>query len=405
MNLSELTLPEIDITNPVFGEDPFSHYQAAVKQHWLAKASIGYVVLRHQDIRDLLLMDDKLDTPIKTIVALMGAQKGAWARWNASFLLATSDENHKRIRDLIAPAFTPRAAEAHRQMVKEAFTALLEEWAPRGRFDFAEFAAHFPVAILCRLIGAPAEAVPEIAHKLEVLGAGFSTDPDILAGLNEAIEYMLHLVDGVIGERELRPRTDGEPEDFLDQLLKATQRENGFSRQELCDLIVQLFGSAYHTSKNLLILIVNILLDRPADWQRLAEDDAFAKRVTNEGLRYASIITLYRMVREEFVFKGVAIPKGTLLVLPLPFAGRDESVFSNAGSFDPERRPEANHLAFGRGAHTCVGQFMARVQTEVTLPIMASRLPNLVRDGDIAWRPFLAVRGLTSLPVKTGADH
>lgn len=402
MKLSDLTLPELDITNPAFGEDPFAHYRTAVQQHWLAKASIGYVVLRHQDIRALLLMDDKLDTPIKTIVTLMGTQTGAWARWNASFLLATSDENHKRIRELIAPAFTPRAAEAHRPIIKQAFTELLEQWAARGKFDFAEFAAHFPVAILCRLIGVPAEAVPEIAHKLEVLGAGFSMKPDVLAGLNEAIEYMLRLVDGAISERELRPSRDGQSEDFLDQLRKATQRENGFSRQELCDLIVQLFGSAYHTSKNLLILIVNILLDRPADWQRLARDEAFAKSVTNEGLRHASIITLYRIARAEFEFKGVTIPKGTMLVLPLPFAARDEAVFGNADSFDPERKPEANHLAFGSGMHTCVGQFMARVQTEVALPIMASRLPELSRDGAIAWRPFLAVRGLTSLPVNTG---
>ena len=402
LKLSDLALPEIDIKDPAFVKDPFVQYRAAIQQHWLAKTAVGYMVLGYQDMKDLLLMDDKLDTPVKAIITQTGAKEGPWSRWADSFLLATSGDEHKRIRDLVASTFTSRNAELHRPAMREVVTTLLDEWVPKGRFDFVELASYFPVAILCRLIGAPANVVPEIEERLQVIGAGFSMNPEVMSALTDAIEYMLDFVDGLIEDRMAQAGEGAGEEDLLDQLLRVTDRENGLRRKELCDLILQLIVSGYHTSKSLLVMIVNILMDRPGDWKRLAQDENFAKLVTNESLRYANIITIYRIANEPIVFKGVTIPKGTMLIFPLPFAGRDESVFSNANRFDPERVPEATHFAFGRGVHVCLGQFIARVEMEVGLPILASRLTNLVRDGEIAWRPFLAVWGPSSMPVKIG---
>ena len=402
MNVSELTLPDLDITNPAFAENPFPQYREAIKQHWLASTAVGYVVLGFNDMKNLLLMDDKLDTPNKAITTLMGADDSIWGKWNNRFMLAISGDDHKRIRDLVAPTFTPRNAELHRPIMKETVNGLLDDWAARNRFDFAEFASFFPISVMCRLIGAPVDAVPEIKDKLEVMGAGFSLNPHILPDLDDAIEYMLNFVEKLFKERKANPPEDARDKNLLDQLLEVTDREDGLTRQEMYDLIVLLFGGGYDTSKNLLNMIVNILLDRPADWQRLASDEKFAKAIINETLRFSSVITTYRIAREDFAYRDVTISEGTLLVFPLPLAGRDVSVFSDPNSFDPSRKPEARHYAFGRGIHICLGQFIARVQIEAALPIIASRLPNLARDGDIGWRSFPGIWGPASLPVITG---
>ncbi len=71
-------------------------------------------------------------------------------------------------------------------------------------------------------------------------------------------------------------------------------------------------------------------------------------------------------------------------------------------ALDPARKPEARHYAFGRGIHICLGQFIARVQIEVALTIIASRLPNLAREGDVEWRPFPGIWSPATLPVRTG---
>ena len=402
MNISELTLPELDITSPEFAEDPFPPYEKAIEQHWLARAAVGYVVLGFNDMRELLLMDDKLDTPNKAITTLMGADDSIWGNWNNRFMLALSGDDHKRIRGLVAPTFTPRNAELHRPVMKETVNGLLDDWAAKERFDFAEFASFFPISVMCRLIGAPVGAVPQIKDKLEAMGAGFSLNPDILPELDDALEYMMGFVDKLFKEREANPRKEVADKDLMDQLLEVTDHEDGLTRQELYDLIVLLFGGGYDTSKNLLNMIVNILLDRPDDWRRLASDEAFAKAIINETLRYASVITTYRIAREDIVYRDVTIPQGTMLVFPLPLAGRDASIFSNPNEFDPGRKPEARHFSLGRGIHICLGQFIARVQIEVALPIIASRLPDLARDGDVEWRPFPGVWGLKSLPVRTG---
>ena len=160
MNVSELTLPDLDITNPAFAENPFPQYREAIKQHWLASTAVGYVVLGFNDMKNLLLMDDKLDTPNKAITTLMGADDSIWGKWNNRFMLAISGDDHKRIRDLVAPTFTPRNAELHRPIMKETVNGLLDDWAARNRFDFAEFASFFPISVMCRLIGAPVEWRP-----------------------------------------------------------------------------------------------------------------------------------------------------------------------------------------------------------------------------------------------------
>jgi cytochrome P450 len=70
---------------------------------------------------------------------------------------------------VLAPMFTPRAANQHRGLMREVLSRLLDEWAPRAQFDFEEFASYFPVTVICSLIGASSEALPTLRSSLETL--------------------------------------------------------------------------------------------------------------------------------------------------------------------------------------------------------------------------------------------
>lgn len=399
--VTELKLPQIDITDQAFADNPFPQYAAALKEHWLAQTPAGYMILSFDDMRDILSMDDKLDTPNKSITQLMGATETRWGKWNDRFLLAKAGEDHRRIRDLVALTFTPRNAEAHRPIMAETVSALLDEWAVKEEFDFNDFSSNFPIRVMCRLIGADPDVVPQIKDALETMGNGFSLDPSILPELEQAHVFMWDFVDDLVTKREQNPKSSEEEKDLLDLLIDASHAEDGLTREELYDLLILLFGGGYDTSKNALNLITNLLLDRPDDWTRLQNDDAHAKAILNETLRYSSVVTTYRIPREDFTHKDVTIPAGTMLIFPTPLAGHDESIFNNAAEFDPQRKPEQRHFAFGRGIHNCLGQFIARVQIEEALPLIASRLPELRRNGEPTWRPFPGIWGLQKLPVKT----
>lgn len=143
--------------------------------------------------------------------------------------MAKTGEEHKRIRNLVALTFTPRNADVHRQIMEEVVTNLLEEWVPKGEFDFTEFASYFRITLMCRLTGADPALVPEMKDGLEIQGAGFSLDPTILPELNEAIELQWNVVDKLFKEREANPPANEEDKDLLDQLLEVTKVEDGLT--------------------------------------------------------------------------------------------------------------------------------------------------------------------------------
>lgn len=169
------------------------------------------------------------------------------------------------------------------------------------------------------------------------------------------------------------------------------------------DLIILLFGGGYDTSKNGLGLIMHLLLDRPDYWERVANEEGFAKKVLNETLRMTNVVTTYRIAREDFMWKDVTIPAGTMLIFPIPLAGQDESAHEDAATFDPDRdrSEDARPFPVGRGEHNCLGQHIARVQLEVALPLIAKALPDICRNGDETWHPFPDIWGLKCLPIKT----
>ena len=109
--VTELSLPELVMEDPKFAADPFSRFAAARQQHpWLAKSSHGYVVTQYAAIKDILGMDDKVRTAHEGIIDLMQAAGSKWGKFQLDSILAISGEHHKRIRDVLAPMFTPRAA-------------------------------------------------------------------------------------------------------------------------------------------------------------------------------------------------------------------------------------------------------------------------------------------------------
>jgi cytochrome P450 len=102
---------------------------------------------------------------------------------------------------------------------------------------------------------------------------------------------------------------------------------------------------------------------------------------------------------QDFTYDGVNFTKGAMVVFATPLAGRDPAAFPEPMTFDPERVSASRHVAFGRGAHICLGMFIARAQLEEGLHLITQRLANPRLTGPISWRPFLAAWGLRTLPI------
>ncbi len=394
--VAELQLAMLPIEEPAFAADPNPELNRVRAQHpWLARFSHGYVVHSYQAIRDLLPRDDKVHIAMDAVVNIMGAQGSPWGGFMRDMMIAMRGTDHQRLRSAIEPYFKPRSVVTQIDRIREVVTALLDEWAPREAFDFAEFSAKFPVTVMFSLIGGDPADLPRIQRALEVQGLSFSMDPTLLPELEAGYQVMMAFTDELIAKR----RASGEPRNDLLQALIAAEDSGELTPKELRELLFFLFGAGYDTSKNQLTLTVWMLLDRPDLWERCAVDRQYCVLAVEEAFRLASPSNVPRIVLEDIEYEGVLIPAGTHLIFLNNLAARDPTVVADPLTYDPDRDQSVRHLAFGRGAHQCLGMHLARLQIEEGLHLITQRIKHPQLAGQVTWRRFPGVWGIESLPI------
>jgi cytochrome P450 len=397
--VGEASLPTLPVESPEFWADPERFLAPARLRHpWLAKFSEGLIVHGCQANKDLFHEDEHLHMGLDGLVDFYGLQGTPWARFMSEMLNSQRGDEHARIRGSVAAAFTPRHANKMRPVMRKVVDELLDEWAPKGAFDFAEFAASFPIAVMCALLGVSTDAIPRLRKSLEAQLIAVSMNkaaiPDFVAGY----QIMWDFADQIVREREREASGERDDDALLDAMI-AARASGQLDDRELRHLIMVLLFAGYDTSKNMLTMTIHLLLDHPGMYARCAEDKAYCALVIDEALRHSNIATPARQVQTSFVYDNFRFPEGAIVYMATPLAGRDPAAWSDPMRFDPERKAETRHVAFGRGPHICIGQFLARNQLEEGLHAIARRLRNPHRTGAIDWRPLLGAWGLRTLPI------
>lgn len=393
--IEDLDLFHLPVETAAFSDEPTPWLEAARARHpWLATSTIGPVLTSYRAIDEIMRMDDALAMPGSEIVGIMGAQGTGWGDFAQEMLLVRHGADHQRLRSSVSAAFGPGNVKRMRPVMIETISALLDEWAPRGAFDFTEFAANFPVRVMFALIGGDVARLPTIISSLEVQGTSFNMIVEDMPRIEAAYQVLWRFVDDLIEERG----PNGNRGDLLDDLIAANTRGE-LSAKELRQMLVFLFGAGYDTSKNLLTLLMDTMIAHPAMWKRCATDRDYCRKVVREQLRLTSPSNTYRVTTRDVTWEGVTIPKGTMLLFPLGISGRDPALFAHPLDFDPDRPDRTAPLAFGRGMHICLGQFLAQANVEEATHLIAQRLTNPRHAAAPAWRSFCGVWGIKSLPI------
>jgi cytochrome P450 len=304
---------------------------------------------------------------------------------------------HKRYRDMLQACFTPRRVNELRPLMRRTMTGLLDEWAPLGNFDFEEFASYYPISVMCQMIGASPSVVPGLRSAMEAIGLSTSMDKRWLPAMQEGVERMERFVIDLVAERRAHPHE--RDEDLLDMLIAIRDRDE-LTDLELYELLIFLFVAGYDTSKNMTTLIMNLLLSRPEMYRRVAQDFDYTKRVVDEALRYHSTTSTQRVLLTDMEYRGVTLEKESIVWFPMSIAVHDERYVSDPDRFDPERKPETRHIAFGLGPHICLGQYLAQALIQEGLHLIAQRLVDPRSPGPRGWRPFPGAWGIRGLPVE-----
>ena len=195
-------------------------------------------------------------------------------------------------------------------------------------------------------------------------------------------------------ERRRAPR-----EDLVSHLVAAEDDGQRLTGDELVASAILLLNAGHEASVNGFGNGLVALLHRPDELHRLRADDSLVEPAVEEMLRFDSPLQLFeRTAREDVTVGSLEVPAGTKVAALLGGANRDPAAFPDADTFDVARRPN-HHIAFGAGLHHCLGAPLARMELQVSLPVLLDRFPDLQLAGEPDRRPSFVLRGYRSVPV------
>ncbi|MFI0447361.1 cytochrome P450 [Actinomadura sp. 6N118] len=315
-------------------------------------------------------------------------------------LLGLDPPDHTRLRGLVAKAFTPRRVEALRPRVQEITDGLLDGLAGRDEADLIDaFAFPLPIIVICELLGVSADDQADFRHWTAILTVPVVSRETAERRRTAAIAFNDYLM-GVFAERRAAPG-----DDLISALLAVRDGGSRLSHGELLDTIALLLIAGHETTVNLIGNGMLALLSSPAQLKLLKERPELLPGAVEELLRYDGPVerATQRIALTDMEIAGVPIPKGSWVHVSIGAAGRDPGAFDEPDSLDVTRA-DNRHVAFGHGAHYCLGAPLARLEGQVAIGTLLARFPELalaVAPADLTWkRSGSIVRGLSSLPVR-----
>jgi cytochrome P450 len=362
----------------------------------VADGDMGPIVVRHHAVKETL-QDARLRPSFSRFLQQFGVTSGAFYDWMSRSPLDMEGDEHRRWRKLVERTFTPRSVERLRPFLRAEAHRLIDGFAARGQCEFVEeFARQLPSLGLCELIGVPARDRTRFATWAEAIGLGFnfvllgSRIADVDAAITAMLAYAQELID-------LRRAC---PEDDLMTRLAHAAKEEGLSETVVRGTIAGLVFAGHETTKNQLGWTIALLAGVPALWNEVGRDPGKARAVVEEVLRHRSAATsVGRFAMEDVEIAGHRIAAGTTIVASLWSANRDRSEFPQPGDLDPDANGIGMQLAFGHGAHHCLGAALARAELQESLIALTERLecPSLSEGATFA--PPMGITGPLTLPI------
>ena len=323
--------------------------------------------------------------------------------------LAHSDApEHKRLRSLLAQAFTPKVSEAMRPVTYEVVNRVTSKLS--GTSDLiGDVFTPVPALVVGRLLGSEESDIPDLIRWASAInglyekGGLISADKALHA--EEMLEEIRKFVMRLANERrELRDKGGlDSSRDILSGLVNAETQGDSLSESELVSTVVTLFVAGHETTTHLLGNGMLALLRSQSELKKIQENPELIPKAVDEMARYdGSVPRSWRITKKEMIIAGVAVPKNQLVLPLLSSANRDELEFENPDVFDLSRDTR-KHLAFGRGVHVCLGAPLARIEGQEIIKQLISKFPNITLNESperLIWRKDVALRGLESLQVK-----
>ena len=311
---------------------------------------------------------------------------------------------HTNHRALLMRLITPKRLKENEDAMWQLADDILDDFLAPGEGEFIKgFAGPFTLRVIADLLGVPEEDRPELLERLArgTHGSGLGNADKTLT--KTPLEYLYDVFATYVEDRRAQPR-----DDVLTGLATATFPDG--TMPEVGDVVrvaTNVFSAGQETTVRLLSTALKVIGDHPEIQAKLREDRSLLGNFIEECLRIESPVKGdFRLSRVPTTVGDQALGAGCTVMVINGAANRDPRRFDDPDTFDPERKNARQHLAFGRGIHSCPGAPLARAETRVGLERLLDRTTDIrisenkhgpADNRNYQYIPTYILRGLTEL--------
>jgi cytochrome P450 len=368
-----------------------------------------WVVSKHADIKTIQTQGAKFTNKERSFLLtiadeqqLAQAQQAGLTAMGRSIVQLDGVE-HRTLRMVTNAWFTPssiKSLEAKiQQIARESIDHMI---ALGGACDFVkDIALWYPLRVIMLILGLPREDESQL---LKLTQAMFSPDdPDTnaaegAAGMIEASQGIRDYFEAVTQDRRKNPG-----DDVASVVANAMIGDARISDLDATGYYVTIITAGHDTTSSTTAAALQALVANPGEFAKLRSGSVSIDVAVEEFLRWATPIKhFFRTAQQKGVIRGQTIDAGESLMMCYPSGNRDEEVFVDPHSFRIDRSPNPQ-LAFGFGAHVCLGQHLARLEMRIFFKELLERIDKITFDGPAALTQANFVQGLKQLPIRYAA--
>jgi cytochrome P450 family 150 subfamily A5 len=311
---------------------------------------------------------------------------------------------HTDHRALLMRLITPKRLKENEDAMWQLADEILDGFLAGGEGEFIKgFAAPFTLLVIADLLGIPDEDREDFVKGIRANAGGGvgSTSKESLS--HSPLEFLYGQFSAYVEDRRANPR-----EDVLTGLATATFPDGSIPEVgDVARVATNVFSAGQETTVRLLSTALKVLGDQPEIQAQVRKDRSLLPNFIEEALRIESPVKGdFRLSRVPVTIGETELGAGTTVMVLNGAANRDPRRFDDPDTFDPTRKNARQHLAFGRGIHSCPGAPLARAETRVGLERLLDRTTDIrISEGHHGpaenrrynYIPTYILRGLTSL--------
>jgi cytochrome P450 len=360
-----------------------------------------WAVTKHADVLEVEKQHERfLNAPRPLLMPKEADDRRAVTGDVLRTLIHMDDPDHRIFRAMTADWFRPASLSRLEARIAELAKRYVDRMVDLGgECDFCtDVAVHYPLYVILSILGLPESDFPRLLTLTqELFGA---SDPELQRGATpeeqmQTVMELFQYFNAVIEDRRAHPTDD------LASVV-ANARIDG----ELVNIVdaasyyVIIATAGHDTTSSSIAGGLHALLQHPDQLDRLRADPSLVPSAVEEMIRWVTPVKQFmRTATEDYELRGTRIREGDALLLSYPSANRDEDVFDEPFAFDVARNPN-KHVAFGFGAHYCLGAQLARMEGRALYDELVPRLRSIELAGEPSYMQTLFVGGPKHLPIR-----